>query len=73
MKRPSQAVTAILGVEALWLPIHDELVVMVPEEDADRACEVLREAFAVTLPGGIRLPAEPVVLGRTFAKPAKTA
>lgn len=46
----------------IWLPIHDEIVMEVPEHDAERACEALSEAMTCTV-RGIAITTSPEVIG----------
>ena len=46
----------------LWLPIHDELVLEVPEDDADFACRMLGDCMTTEVKG-IEIPAEGEVVG----------
>ena len=45
-----------------WLPIHDELVMEVPEDRADEACAALTSLMTTTVEG-IEVPAEGEVVG----------
>ena len=45
-----------------WLPIHDELVMEVPEDRADEACSALTELMSTEV-AGISIPAEGEVVG----------
>ncbi|NYJ19612.1 DNA polymerase [Glaciibacter psychrotolerans] len=60
-------VAAVLGAESLWLPFHDELIVMVPTDDADHAADVLREKMTEHR-GGIPITGEPHILGPAWQK-----
>lgn len=48
--------------EAIWLPIHDELVLEVPEDRAEEAAAALTEHMTTTVKG-IVIPAEGEVIG----------
>lgn len=48
--------------ETFWLPVHDELVLEVPEDRAEEACAALSEHMTTTVEG-ILIPAEGEVVG----------
>jgi DNA polymerase-1 len=48
--------------EWLWLPIHDELVLEVDEDDAETACRILGDCMTMTVKG-VEIPAEGEVVG----------
>jgi len=56
-----------LGEDALWLPVHDELIVQVPAADADAAVEALREAMSTELKG-VPITGTPIILGDRWRK-----
>lgn len=51
----------------LWLPIHDEVIVSVPEGDADEAAKAMADIMADEL-DGVPIAAEAKVLGRRWRK-----
>lgn len=59
-----RGVAGILGPEALWASVHDELIVQVPRGLEDEAVDALCRGLTVTLPGtNIALPVEAKVFG----------
>ncbi|MCA9240502.1 MAG: hypothetical protein KDA37_09895, partial [Planctomycetales bacterium] len=66
-------VDALLALEAaglgdsLWLPVHDEWVLQVPESDADALCALLAEAMTRQV-GAVPIVAEAKVMGREWQK-----
>ena len=63
------AVAKVLGREVLALSVHDELILQVKPEDAERAMEVLVECMTFTLPnGGGLLTGEAKYLGASWGK-----
>jgi len=56
-----------LGREALWLTVHDELVVHVPAREADAAREVLASVMPTSV-SGVPLSGEAKVLGAAWGK-----
>lgn len=59
----------LLGEKALWLAIHDEILLQVPEADeqAERL-EALRECMTLKLAPGIVIAGEPQVIGSVWRK-----
>jgi len=51
--------------EFFWLPIHDELVMEVPEERADEACAALTEHMTTEVLG-VPIPAEGEIVGKRW-------
>jgi DNA polymerase-1 len=51
----------------IWLPVHDEIVLEVPEDKAETAAQMLGEAMTMHLPGGYKVdvpfPATGEVIG----------
>ena len=60
-------VAEVLGAEALWLGIHDELVIQVPESQTERASAVLEREMA-TEQNGIPIDGTAQVLGGHWRK-----
>jgi hypothetical protein len=56
-----------LGAEAMWLPVHDELVCQVPAGEADSAARALAAELAPRL-GDVQLRAAPTVYGDRWGK-----
>jgi DNA polymerase-1 len=57
----------VFGPEAMWLPVHDELIIEVDAEDGDYAAHVLGEALSTTFMG-VDCPALGKVIGSRWAK-----
>lgn len=57
-----------LGVGAVWMAVHDELTISVPEDRAEAGIERLRAAMHFDL-DGIALTADPVHLGSRWGHP----
>lgn len=53
--------------EYLWLPIHDEWILQVPEADADKAVQDMAEAMTTTYKG-VPIITEPQILGTVWKK-----
>lgn len=51
----------------LWLPIHDEWLLLVPDDQVPAAMQVLGEAMTTTY-GAVPITAEPEVLGKNWRK-----
>ncbi|GAB2742551.1 DNA polymerase [Sinomonas soli] len=60
-KRITVRVAELLSREALYLPVHDELIVQVPQAEVKGAEAVLRAAMSVEL-NGVQISGNPVVL-----------
>ena len=60
-------VASLLGAESLWMPFHDELIVMVKDDDAEQAARALREGMSEER-AGIPITGEPHILGRAWRK-----
>jgi DNA polymerase-1 len=56
-----------LGRDALWLPVHDELIVQVPEGNEQPALRVMAEAMCTEL-NGVSIMGTPEVIGSRWAK-----
>lgn len=52
-----------LGAHALWLAIHDELIVTAPRGESQSFADTLREAMTIDLGNGIQLTGSPVIFG----------
>jgi DNA polymerase-1 len=51
--------------DTLWLPVHDELILMVPEDEAEEACQVLTECMSTKI-RDIELPAKGEIIGKRW-------
>jgi len=60
-------VAEVMGRHALWMPMHDELVLQVTPDRAEEACDVLRQAMTTEL-DGVPITGTPVVLGERWGK-----
>lgn len=60
-------VSARLGVDALWMPVHDELIVQVELRREAEATEALRQAMTMTI-AGVQITGTPEVLGDRWVK-----
>lgn len=59
----------LLGEEALWLAVHDEVILQVPEADANRATlDAFRECMTFNL-DGVHISGEPQLLGTRWGDP----
>ena len=61
------AVAARLGRSALWLAVHDEVVVAVDPVDAEAACRVLEECMRFEI-AGFTITGTAQVLGEVWSK-----
>lgn len=52
--------------QTIWLPIHDEIILEVPEDGAERAAAVLSEAMFTTV-GDIELTATAAIIGTRWS------
>ena len=57
-----------LGTDALWLPIHDELLVLAPRGHQTQIATQLQEAMTIQTPAGIELTGEPEIFGGRWGK-----
>ena len=53
--------------EWLWLPIHDEIIIQVPESQVDDYCARLVEVMSTEI-RGMPIPAEGTILGDRWKK-----
>jgi len=60
-------VAAVLGPEALWLAIHDELVLQVPLDEAENARQVLEREMPTDI-NGVPLGGTATILGPVWGK-----
>lgn len=51
--------------DTLWLPVHDELILEVDEDEADDACKILAECMHAEV-NGIPLTATPQIIGKRW-------
>jgi len=66
-KTCTMAAAAALPRDALWLPVHDELIVQVPAGSELAAAETLRAAMTTTL-NGVPITGTPLILGERWCK-----
>ncbi|MEY9953936.1 DNA polymerase [Leifsonia sp. EB34] len=57
-----------LGVDALWIPMHDELFVLAPTQKAAAVAQALSAAMTVDLGEGVSLTGEAKILGDRWGK-----
>uniref|UniRef100_UPI002615F515 DNA polymerase n=1 Tax=uncultured Tessaracoccus sp. TaxID=905023 RepID=UPI002615F515 len=57
-----------LGVDTVWMAVHDELTLSVPRDRVEPCLEHLRAAMEFDL-DGVQLTAEPMVLGERWGHP----
>ena len=66
-KQATARVVESAGPECLWLPIHDELIIQVPEDEVEEGMRALSRME--TEVDGVPFPADPEVLGSKWRKP----
>ncbi len=69
LKQVTARVADLLGPQALWVPIHDELILQVPDtaEGRERGLDALREAMNFDF-RGVPITATPEVVGHRWYK-----
>jgi len=65
----AQRIRATDSRAQLWLPLHDELVLSVPDDDTEvnLACAILTDCMTVEV-NGVRVSGKPEVIGRSWKK-----
>ena len=66
-KRITVKVAETLGRDALWLPVHDELIVQAKAGEEQAALEALRDAMTTEI-NGVPITGTPVVIGTSWGK-----
>ncbi|WBM80671.1 hypothetical protein KIV56_04540 [Cryobacterium breve] len=61
-------VAEVLGADAIWLAVHDEIVICVAPAEAENAARILKVCMTFDLPNGVTLTGVASIGGRSWAK-----